>query len=109
MPAINFPAAPSLNQTFTAGAITYTWDGEKWLAGVAAGAAGATGATGLTGTAGAQGATGATGLTGGATYSVTNSGASAYTINGNTNPTISLLRGFTYCCSCFRTSILDQN
>ena len=55
-----------------------------------------TGATGSTGLTGGQGATGATGLIGGPTYSVTNSGASAYAINGTNNPTLSLLRGFTY-------------
>jgi len=56
------------------------------------GTAGATGATGL----GATGATGSTGPIGGATFAVTNSGASAYTINGANNPTLSLIRGFTY-------------
>ena len=50
---------------------------------------GATGATGL-------GATGATGLTGGATFTVTNSGASDYLINGGSDPTLYLIRGFTY-------------
>ena len=58
MPAINFPATPTVNQQFTVGSITYTWDGEKWLAGVSAGATGATGVSGLTGATGAQGATG---------------------------------------------------
>ena len=32
----------------------------------------------------------------GDTYTVTNSGASAYTINGSSNPTLTLYRGFTY-------------
>ena len=108
MPALNFPSTPAINDTFSASGITYTWDGQRWLAGISSGAtgltgpAGATGLTGATGTAGTPGsagtagATGATGITGGATYAVGNSGASSYVINGLSSPTISLLRGFTY-------------
>ena len=63
---INFPNNPSLNATFSVNSITYTWDGQKWLAGITSipGATGATGigATGATGI-GATGATGSTGLT----------------------------------------------
>ena len=29
--AIVFPASPSVNDTFTAGSITYKWDGDKWI------------------------------------------------------------------------------
>ena len=29
--AINFPASPSVNDTFTEGSITYKWDGAKWI------------------------------------------------------------------------------
>jgi hypothetical protein len=29
--AIVFPASPSVNDTFTAGSITYKWDGQKWI------------------------------------------------------------------------------
>jgi hypothetical protein len=29
--AIVFPASPSVNETFTAGSITYKWDGAKWI------------------------------------------------------------------------------
>ena len=29
--AINFPNSPSTNDTFTAGSITYKWDGTKWI------------------------------------------------------------------------------
>ncbi len=28
--ALNFPANPTLNSTFTSGGVTYTWDGVKW-------------------------------------------------------------------------------
>lgn len=62
----------------------------------ATGATGVAGATGAAGAVGAAGATGATGLTGGASFAVTDSGAGSYTINGGNNPTINLIRGFTY-------------
>ena len=80
----------------------------------AQGATGATGAQGATGSTGAQGATGPTGAQGaqghqgntGSTgaqgdagsrsYTVTNSGSGAYVIDGTNNPTLNLLRGFTY-------------
>ena len=29
--AINFPNSPNTNDTFTAGSITYKWDGAKWI------------------------------------------------------------------------------
>ena len=57
--ALNFPINPSNGQTFVAGAITYTYDGVKWIAGITSGATGATGATGIQGNVGATGATGA--------------------------------------------------
>lgn len=78
MAALNFPSLPAQGQTFQAGAITYTFDGEKWIAGIA------------------PGATGATGPIGGPTFTVTNSGASSYAINSSNNPTLRLMRGFTY-------------
>ena len=28
--ALNFPASPVLNESFTAAGITYIWDGTKW-------------------------------------------------------------------------------
>jgi hypothetical protein len=30
--AIDFPASPSINDTFLSGSVTYTWDGTKWTA-----------------------------------------------------------------------------
>ena len=51
---------------------------------------GATGAQGATGSTGAQGASGSR------SYTVTNSGSGAYVIDGSNNPTLNLLRGFTY-------------
>lgn len=53
MAAIDFPSSPTLNQTFTVGNTTYTWDGEKWTLTATAGSAGgvstfSAGTTGLT-------------------------------------------------------------
>lgn len=28
--ALNFPATPSLNQTYVSNGVTYVWDGTKW-------------------------------------------------------------------------------
>lgn len=125
MPALNFPSTPAINDTFSASGVIYTWDGQRWRAGISPGATGVQGATGVIGATGAtgsgatgatgeigatgltgapgspgpaatQGATGASGIPGGATYTVVNGGASNYTINGTANPTLNLLRGFIY-------------
>jgi hypothetical protein len=55
-----------------------------------------TGPTGSTGNAGPTGPTGPIGLSVIENYNVTNSGASAYTINGASNPTLTLVRNQTY-------------
>lgn len=62
------------------------------------GATGATGTPGATGPSGAgsTGATGQSGVAGGVTYPVTNNGASAYTIAGTDNPSLTLVKGLTY-------------
>jgi hypothetical protein len=61
---------------------------------------GPTGNTGATGEAstvtGPTGSTGPTGQVGSVTYDVTNSGAGNYNINGVSNATVNLIRGFTY-------------
>ena len=71
--AVNFPNSPSLNQTYTQGAITWRWNGYAWnrIPDPGAkgdpgsdGAAGAKGDTGAQGPAGAKGDTGATGSAG---------------------------------------------
>ena len=33
--SLDFPASPSTNQVFSSGALSWTWDGQKWLAGAA--------------------------------------------------------------------------
>ena len=83
---LDYPSNPTLGQTYILNGRSWIWDGWAWSL-TSAGTIGATGATGLQG---------ATGLVGGPTYSVTNSGASSYLINSVANPTINLLRGFTY-------------
>ena len=106
-------------QGATGGAGSTGAQGAQGVAGAAAsqgaqGATGATGAQGATGSTGAQGATGSTGAqgaqghqgntgsagaqgdAGSRSYTVTNSGSGAYVIDGSNNPTLNLLRGFTY-------------
>jgi hypothetical protein len=56
-----------------------------------------TGPTGAASTVtGPTGPTGATGLSVAKNFAVTNSGTSAYTIDAASNPTITLVRGYTY-------------
>ena len=105
MAAFNFPNSPSVNDTYSANGMTFTWNGTKWertspsvgAQGAtgptgAQGATGPTGAQGATAAQGAQGATGATGVQGatgptgaqGTTGSTGAQGALA-TINSNVN------------------------
>jgi len=62
----------------------------------AQGAQGHQGHQGSGGSAGSTGAQGAQGVIGARSYTVTNNGASNYVIDGASNPTLNLLRGFTY-------------
>jgi len=71
----------------------YTKDGSGVVKQVGGAGVGYTGSQGIQGV---QGYTGSQGTSGSRTYTVTNSGASAYTIDGASNPTLNLLRGFTY-------------
>jgi hypothetical protein len=57
---------------------------------------GSSGTSGSNGTNGSSGSSGSSGISGTRNYNVSNSGASAYTIDGSSNPTLNLLRGFTY-------------
>ena len=59
------------------------------------GSIGFTGSTGI-GYDGSIGFTGSGGVSGGIQYNVTNSGSGAYVIEGSNNPTLTLVKGFTY-------------
>lgn len=91
---------------------TSFWSGSAWNTSVSVGATGPTGAQGTAGTNGATGATGPTGPSGGPTgptgatgtngltivdtFNVVNSGTVAYVINGSSNPTLTVVRGYSY-------------
>jgi hypothetical protein len=71
MPAIDFPATPSVNDTHTVGNRIWKWNGTTWdvvrsSVPYSTGATGPTGAVGSTGVTGAVGNTGANGTTGAA-------------------------------------------
>ena len=95
MAAFDFPNSPSVNDTYSANGMTFTWNGTKWeRTSPSVGAQGATGPSGPTGSTGAQGATaaqGAQGATGsggstgaqGATGSTGAQGASATTLSSD--------------------------
>jgi hypothetical protein len=91
---------------------TSFWSGSAWNTSVSVGPTGPTGAQGTAGTNGVTGATGPTGPSGGPTgptgatgtngltivdtFNVVNSGTVSYVINGNTNPTLTVVRGYSY-------------
>lgn len=89
MPAIDFPATPSVNDTHTVGNRVWKWNGVTWdaLRSTVAGPTGPTGSTGANSTvSGPTGATGATGVTGaGETGAQGETGATGET--GMTGPT----------------------
>lgn len=74
--------------------VLYVWDPgtSQWIS--AGNIQGPTGPTGPVSTT--PGPTGPTGASGGITYTVTNNGATSYTINGATNPTLYVIRGNRY-------------
>ena len=71
MAALNFPASPSVGNTYTSGTTSWIWDGTSWRS-----AGSVAGLTGPTGPYGLQGATGPTGYTGAAS---TVTGPTGYT------------------------------
>jgi hypothetical protein len=91
---------------------TSFWSGSAWNTSVSVGATGPTGSTGASGNNGSTGATGPTGPSGGPTgptgatgtngltivdtFNVVNSGTVSYVINGATNPTLTVVRGYSY-------------
>jgi hypothetical protein len=65
MAAIDFPNSPSLNEEFTSGGKTWTWNGSVWNTVTSAlGFTGPTGPAGADGVIGVDGETGPTGPTG---------------------------------------------
>ncbi len=84
----------SAGQGYLVSGVLYVWDPatSQWIS--AGNIQGPTGATGPVSTV--PGPTGPTGRSGGITYTVTNNGASAYTINGVSNPTLYVIRGNRY-------------
>ena len=63
--AINFPDSPYLNQVFTAGQRTWTWNGRAWQASTTN-----VGYTGSRGDVGSSGSSGSTGYTGSASTEI---------------------------------------
>ena len=57
---IDFPNAPSVNDTHTVGGRTWKWDGTVWSIVIPTGATGPTGPTGPSGSTGPTGPTGVT-------------------------------------------------
>lgn len=63
--ALDFPASPALNQTYSSSGRTWQWNGTYWIMLGVNGATGPTGPSGgPTGSTGAVGSTGATGVSG---------------------------------------------
>ena len=88
MAAFDFPNSPSVNDTYSANGMTFTWNGTMWKRTSPSvgsqGSTGPTGAQGATGPTGAQGATGPTGAQG-ATGSGGSTGSTG--AQGATGPT----------------------
>ena len=70
--------------------------GPSGVQGPASTVSGPQGSQGPQGPSGVQGPQGSAGVAGSRNYTVTNSGASDYVIDGSNDPSITLLRGFTY-------------
>ena len=59
MAAFDFPNSPSVNDTYSANGMTFTWNGTMWKR--TSPSVGAQGATGPTGSTGSQGSTATSG------------------------------------------------
>lgn len=91
--AIDFPINPTVNQQHTdpVSGNRYYWTGTYWRGTFAQGTKGDKGEVGPKGEVGDKGSP-----VPAVSYVVTNAGTGAYLINGQGNPTISLVRGFRY-------------
>jgi hypothetical protein len=108
------PTAPQIGDIWINSSTNATsfWNGSAFNTSVSVGPTGPTGATGAAGTNGSTGATGPTGPSGGPTgptgatgtngltivdtFNVVNSGTVAYVINGTSNATLTVVRGYSY-------------
>jgi hypothetical protein len=108
------PAQPQIGDIWINSSTNATsfWNGSAFNTSVSVGPTGPTGATGTPGTNGVTGATGPTGPSGGPTgptgatgtngltivdtFNVVNSGTVAYVINGVSNATLTVVRGYSY-------------
>ena len=112
MAAFDFPNSPNTNDTHTENGVTWKYNGYAWDRVETAAPPGPPGPPGSPGTdgddgddgtpgtpstvAGPPGPPGTDGTSGARNFNVTAPNASAYTIDGSGNPTLALLRGFTY-------------
>jgi hypothetical protein len=110
----NAPTQPQIGEIWINSSTNATsfWNGSAFNTSVSVGPTGPTGATGTAGTNGSTGSTGPTGPSGGPTgptgatgtngltivdtFNVVNSGNVSYVINGATNPTLTVVRGYSY-------------
>ena len=111
---VGTPGAPQIGDIWINSSTNATsfWNGSAWNTSVSVGPTGPTGAAGTNGSTGPTGATGPTGPSGGPTgptgatgsngltivdtFNVVNSGTVAYVINGSSNPTLTVVRGYSY-------------
>lgn len=93
---LTFAVAPSANASIVIRELPGALQGDIGYTG-SQGILGYLGSTGYTGSASTTpGYSGSQGVPGGVYYSVTNNGTATFTINGATNPTLTLARGYTY-------------
>lgn len=111
---VSAPTQPQIGDIWINSSTNATsfWNGSAFNTSVSVGPTGPTGATGAAGTNGSTGATGPTGPSGGPTgptgatgqngltivdtFNVVNSGTVAYVINGTSNATLTVVRGYSY-------------
>ena len=94
--AIDFPVSPTANQQHTdaVSGNRYFWTGTYWRGVYAPGTKGDPGSAGGAGSKGDKGDKGQP--VPAQSFTVTNSGSGAYLIRGQSNPTLTLVRGFRY-------------
>jgi hypothetical protein len=108
------PSSPQIGDIWINSVTNTTsfWSGSAWNTSVSVGPTGPTGTAGTNGSTGPTGATGPTGPSGGPTgptgatgtngltivdtFNVVNSGTVAYVINGTSNATLTVVRGYSY-------------